>query len=95
MSGPWTGCRGSRLPTPRGSRHHHFGKSAVYETCLQLEVELVRRRVLFSQRRPPEVPDQSRAVLHAARAVSLHPQSLCSCDCYQPRPRGREVGVEA
>ncbi len=36
--------------------------------------------VLFSQRRPPEMPDQSRAVLLAARvgakAVSLHPQSL-------------------
>ncbi len=77
MSGPWTGRGGSRWPTPRGSWHHHFGESAVYETCLRLEVEPVRRVVLFSPRRPPEVPDQSRAVLSAARAgakaVSLHP----------------------
>ncbi len=63
------------------------------------EVEPVRRMVLFSQRRPPEVPDQSRAVLLAARvgakAVSFHPQSLRSCGCCQPRPCGREVGGEA
>ncbi len=55
--------------------------------------------VLFSQRRPPEMPDQSRAVLLAARvgakAVSLHPQGLRSRDCCQPRPCGREVGGEA
>ncbi len=42
-----------------------------------LEVEPVRRMVLFSQRRPREVPDQSRTVLFAAtvgaKAVSLHP----------------------
>ncbi len=38
-----------------GSRHHHFGESTVYETCLRLEVEPVRRMVLFSQRRPPEI----------------------------------------
>ncbi len=73
--------------------------SAVYETCLRLEVELVRRIVLFSQRRPPEVPDQNHAVLLvariAAKALSLHPQILCSCDSCQPRSRGREVGGEA
>ncbi len=34
MSGPWMGRGGSRWPTPRGSRHHHFGESAIYETCL-------------------------------------------------------------
>ncbi len=80
MSGPLKGRGGSRWPTPRGSRQHHFGGSAVYETCLRLEMEPDRRMVLFSQRRPPEVPDQSRAVLLAAsvgaKAVSLHPQSL-------------------
>ncbi len=36
----------------------------------------------------PKVTDQGRAVLLAARvrakAVSLHPQSLRSCDCCQP-----------
>ncbi len=47
------GCGGSRLPTPRGSQHHHFGESTVYETRLCLEVEPVHRMVLFSQRRPP------------------------------------------
>ncbi len=52
MSGPWTGRGGSRWPTPR--------ESTVYETCLRLEVEAVCRMVLFSQRRPPEMPDQSR-----------------------------------
>ncbi len=36
MSGPWTGRGGSRWPTPKGSRHHHFGESTVYETCLRL-----------------------------------------------------------
>ncbi len=49
----------------------------VYETRLRLEVEPVRRMVLFSQRRPQEVPDQSHTVLFAAtvraKAVSLHP----------------------
>ncbi len=53
--------------------------------------------VLFSQRRPPDVPDQSRAVLLAARvgakAVSLHPQGLRGRDCCQPRPcEGKSVG---
>ncbi len=47
---------------------------------LRLEMEPDRQMVLSSQRRPPEVPDQSRAVLLAAsvgaKAVSLHPQSL-------------------
>ncbi len=99
MSGPWTGRGGSRWPTQRGSQHHHFGESTVYETCLRLEVEPVHRMVLFSQRRPPEMPDQSRAVLLAARvgakAVSLHPQGLRGRDCCQPRPCGREVGGEA
>ncbi len=60
---------------PQEVVHHHFGESTVYETCLRLEVEPVSGMVLFSQRRPPEMPDQSRAVLLAAR-VSLHPQSL-------------------
>ncbi len=60
---------------PQEVVHHHFGESTVYEICLHLEVEPVRGMVLFSQRRPPEMPDQSRAVLLAAR-VSLHPQSL-------------------
>ncbi len=70
-------------------------------TCLtvSLEVEPVRRMVLFSQRRPTEMPDQSRAVLLAARvgakAISLHPQGLRGRDCCQPRPCGREVGGEA
>ncbi len=77
MYGPWTGRGGSRWPTPRGSLHHHFGENSVYETHLRLEVEPVRRMVLFSQRRPREVPDQSRTVLFAAtvgaKAVSLHP----------------------
>ncbi len=90
---------GSRWPTPRGSWHHHFGESTVYETRLRLEVEPVRRVVLFSQRRPPEMPNQSRAILLAARvgakAVSLHPQGLRGRDCCQPRPCGREVGGEA
>ncbi len=99
MSGPWTGRGGSRWPTPRGSWHHHFGESTVYETRLRLEVEPVRRMVLFSQRRPPEMPDQSRAVLLAARvgvkAVSLHPQGLRGRNCCQPRPCGREVVGEA
>ncbi len=89
MSGPWTGRGGSRWPTPRGSWHHHFGESTVYETRLCLEVEPVRRMVFFSQRRPPEMPDQSRAILLAARvgvkAVSLHPQGLRGRDCCQPR----------
>ncbi len=62
---------------PRGSWHHHFGENAVYKTCLRLEVEPVHWMVFFSQRRPPEVPDQSSAVLFAARvgvkAVSLQP----------------------
>ncbi len=53
MSGPWTGRRSSRWPTPRGSWHHHFGESTVYETRLRLEVEPVRQMVLFSQRKPP------------------------------------------
>ncbi len=99
MSGPWTGRGGSRWPTPRGNRHHHFGESTVYETRLRLEVEPVCRMVLFSQRRPLEMPDQSRSVLLAARvgakAVSLHPQGLRGRDCCQPRPCGREVGGEA
>ncbi len=88
---------GSGWPTPRGSWHHHFFGSAVYKTCLRVEVEPVCWMVLFSQRRPPEKPDQIRTVLLAARvgAVSFHPQSLCSCDCCQPWPRGREVGGEA
>ncbi len=30
--GPWTGRGSSRWPTPRGSQHHHFGESTVYET---------------------------------------------------------------
>ncbi len=34
MSGLWIGRGGSRWPTPRGSRHHHFGESAIYKTCL-------------------------------------------------------------
>ncbi len=93
------GRGGSRWPTPRGSWHHHFGESTVYETRLRLEVEPVCRMVLFSQRRPPEMPDQSRAILLAARvgakAVSLHPQGLRGRDCCQPRPCGREVGGEA
>ncbi len=62
MSGPWTGRRGSKWPTPRGSLHHHFGDNSVYETRLRLEVEPVRRMVLFSQRRPREVPDQSHTI---------------------------------
>ncbi len=49
--------------------------------------------------RPPEMADQSRAILLAARvgakAVSLHPQGLRGRDCCQPRPCGREVGGEA
>ncbi len=77
MSGPWTGRGGSRWPTLRGSWHHHFGESTVYKTRLCLEMEPVHRVVLFSSRRPLEMPDQSRAVLSAARvgakAVSLHP----------------------
>ncbi len=72
------------------------GESTVYETRLRLEVEPVRRMVLFSQRRPPEMPDQSRAIILAARvgakAVSLHPQGLRGRDCCQPRPCRREVG---
>ncbi len=66
ISGPWMGSRGSRWPTPRGSRHHHFGVSTVYETRLRLEVEHVHRVVFFSPRRPSEMPDQSRAVIFAA-----------------------------
>ncbi len=99
MSGPWTGRGGSRWPTPRGSWHHHFGESTVYETRLRLEVEPVHRMVLLSQRSPLEMPDQSRAVLLAARvgakAVSLHPQGLRGRNCCQPRPCGREVVGEA
>ncbi len=90
---------GSRWPTPRGSWHHHFGESTIYETRLRLEVEPVRRMVLFSQRRPPEMPNQSRAILLAARvgakAVSLHTQGLHGRDCCQPRPCGRQVSGEA
>ncbi len=110
-SAPWNRSPGTLwftgMPLPRAGgprstpwcRHHHFGESTVYETCLCLEVEPVRRMVLFSQRRPPEMPDQICAVLLAARVgaktVSLHPQGLCSRDCCQPRPCGREVGGEA
>ncbi len=87
---PWNRSPGTLwftgMPLPRAGgprstpwcRHHHFGESTVYETCLCLEVEPVRRMVLFSQRRPPEMPDQICAVLLAARVgaktVSLHPQ---------------------
>ncbi len=39
---PWMGRGGSRWPTPRGSQHHHFGESTVYETYLRLEVEPVQ-----------------------------------------------------
>ncbi len=108
---PWNRSPGTLwftgMPLPRAGgprstpwcRHHHFGESTVYETCLCLEVEPVRRMVLFSQRRPPEMPDQICAVLLAARVgaktVSLHPQGPCSRDCCQPRPCGREVGGEA
>ncbi len=77
MSCPWMGHGGSRWLTPRGSGHHHFGVSTVYETHLHLEVEHVCRVVLFLPRRPPEMPNQNRAFLSAARvgakAVSLHP----------------------
>ncbi len=73
-------CAGSQRPAPGASLpdvHHHFGENTVYETRLCLEVEPVHRMVLFSQRRPQEVPDQSRTVLFAAtvgaKAVSLHP----------------------
>ncbi len=65
------------LPQEGRHLHHHFGENTVYETRLRLEVEPVRQMVLFSQIRPREVPDQSRAVLFAAtvgaKAVSLHP----------------------
>ncbi len=64
-----------------------------------LKWNLFSRMVLFSQRRLPEMPYQSRAFLPAARvgakAVSLHPQGLRGRDCCQPRPCGREVGGEA
>ncbi len=49
---------------------NHFGESTVYETRLRLEVEPVRRMVLFSQRRPPEMPDQSRAILLCSKGWS-------------------------
>ncbi len=55
----------------------HFGASTVHETCLRLEVESDHRLVFFSPRKPPEMPDQSREFLSAARvgakAVYLHP----------------------
>ncbi len=44
MPVPWMGREGSRGHTRRGSRHHHFGESAVYETCLRLEVERDEKR---------------------------------------------------
>ncbi len=49
--------------------------------------------------RAPEMPDQSSAVLLAAKVgaktVSLHPQGLRGRNCCQPRPCGREVVGEA
>ncbi len=73
-------------------------RAPVYETRLRLEVEPVRRMVLFSQRRPPEMPDQSRAILLAARVGGLSPSTLkvyVAAIAANHWPCGREVGGEA
>ncbi len=67
MCGPWTGRGGSRWPTPGGSSHYCFSTSTVHKTGLCAEVEPVRRMVFLSPWGPPEMFDQSRAVLPAAR----------------------------
>ncbi len=67
--------------TSSGSKHYHFCQSPVYKTRLQAEVEPVRRLVFSPPGRPPWMPDRSRALFPArwvgAKAVSLHPQSVC------------------
>ncbi len=50
------GRGGSRWPTPRGSRHHHFGASTIYETRLRLAMEPVRRVGFFSREDPWRCP---------------------------------------
>ncbi len=64
---PWMGCGGSMWPIPEGSSHYHFTMSTVHKTDLCAEVEPVRRMVFLSQWGPPEMFDQSRAVLPAAK----------------------------
>ncbi len=63
-----------------------------------LEVEPVRWWCSSHREDPLMLPDQSRAVLLAARvgakAVSLHPQGLRGRDCCQPQPVEGKVGAE-
>ncbi len=92
---PWTGCGGSRWPTPRGSQHHHFGESTVYETRLHLEVELVHRMVLFSGSAWSEsyCPFCSKGWSEGCLSPSLKPMWLQLLPT--TTPNGWKVGGEA
>ncbi len=66
MCSPWTGCGGSRWPTPGGSSHYGFTTSTVHKTDLCAEVEPVRWMVFLLPWGRSEMFDQSRAVLLAS-----------------------------
>ncbi len=72
---------------------------SVYETRIRLEVEPVRRVVLFSQRRPRKCPIRVvLSFLQQRLERRLSPsilKRLWGYDCCQPRPCGWEVGGEA
>ncbi len=72
-------------------RHVH-----VYETCLRLEVESVRRVVFFSPRRPLKMFDWCRAFLLAAGKVPVSPSTLkvhaAAIAAYHDRINGKSVG---
>ncbi len=93
MSGP-SMARGSRWPTPRGRRHHHFTRHA-YALKWNLFVEWCSSHREHPRKCPIRVV---LSFLHYGLARRLSPSTLkvyIGCDCCQPRPCGREVGGEA
>ncbi len=97
MCGPWTGRGGSRWPTPGGSSHYCFSTSTVHKTGLCAEVEPVRRMVFLSPWGPPEMFDQSRAVLlQQGLERRLSPSTLkvyvAAISAHHDPVEGRSVG---
>ncbi len=94
---PWTGCRGFRRPIPGSSSHYHFTTSTVHKTDLFAEVKAVHRIVFLSPWGPPEMFDQSRDFLPAAKVGALAAPStlkgLRGCYCTHHDPiEGKSVG---
>ncbi len=99
MCGLRMGRGGSRWPAPGISSHYCLSTSTVHKAGLYTEVEPVCRIVFLSPWGPPEMFDQSCAVLPAARvgaySVHLHPWGLHCCHFHPPRPHRGEIGREA